>query len=139
VLQALVITLFLLSAISLLIVPLSRPLTGFSLLLLCTIAWRTWSLRCELGGERVMLVWDGEGRWWWRQNHVERELNLAGDSYLSSWLIVLNLYEPLTKRGYSMLLFPSSLGAERFRRLTVRLRLEGRATVLGAEDSTDVK
>lgn len=127
----------LLAAACLLNVSLSWPLTGFALLLLFSLAWRTWSSRCELGGARVTLLWDGEGRWWWQQGGEECELHLAGDSYLSSWLIVLNLVDASTKRGHAMLLFPSSTGRALFRRLSVRLRLEGRASILGRPGHSD--
>jgi len=138
-LRALFLAFTLLAAACLCILPLSWPLTGFSLLLLLSLAWRTWRLRCELDGERVSLLWDAEGRWWWCQGSEETELLLAGDSYLSSWMIVLNLRDPATARGYSMLLFPTSIGADRFRRLTVRLRLEGRVSVQGGQEVADVE
>lgn len=138
-LRALFVTCMALAGVCLLLVPLSWPLLGFSLLLLLSLALRSWSSRCELGGERVSLLWDAEGRWWWCQGSEETELLLAGDSYLSSWMIVLNLRDPATARGHSMLLFPSSIGADLFRRLTVRLRLEGRASAPVAEGFIDAK
>lgn len=113
------------AAICLLISPLSWSLTLFSLLLLLSMAWRTWFTRCELGGECVSLLWDGEGRWWWQQGDNEREMLLDGSSYLSTWMIILNLRKPANKRVCSILLFPSVTGDELFRRLTVRLKLEG--------------
>lgn len=124
-LQALYFITNIIAAICLLISPLSSSLTLFSLLLLLSMAWRTWFARCELGGERVSLLWDSEGRWWWQQGGSEREMLLDGSSYLSTWMIILNLREPAKKRVCSILLFPSVTGDELFRRLTVRLKLEG--------------
>jgi len=56
---------------------------------------------------------------------MEREVQLDGSSYLSTWLSVLNFREPVNKGMHSLLLFPSDTGEELFRRLTVRLKLEG--------------
>jgi hypothetical protein len=48
---------------------------------------------------------------------------LCDDTYLANWVVVLNLRGIVDGRGRSLLLFPSAIGAERFRRLLVRLRL----------------
>lgn len=127
-----------LGVISLFLVSLPWPLTGFVLLLLFLLALRTWKSRCELGGAKVSLLWDGEGRWWWQQGGDEYELHLAGDTYLARWLIVLNLYDPQTKRGFSLLLLPGTTGEALYRRLSVRLRLEGRPSIAGhSQENTD--
>jgi hypothetical protein len=138
-LRVLYICCILIAGICLLVVPLSGPLRGFSLVLLFLFALRSWNARGELGGEKVSLLWDGEGRWWWRQNGKETELVLSGDSYLSTWMIVLNLHDPVTGGGNALLLFPVDLGDGLFRRLSVRLRLEGRASPPGPEDFIGAK
>ncbi len=127
VLRTLFLSCVIMGSVCLLAVPLSWPLTGFSLSLLYGAAWHVWRTRCELGGAVASVLWDGEGRWWWYAGGEETELLLCGDSYLSTWLIVLNLRHPVTGRSRSLLLFPSGVRGDLFRRLTVRLRLEGRA------------
>lgn len=124
-LRALYISFIVVAGVCLLVTPLSWLVKGFSLLLLIALGVRTWFMRCELGGEQVVLLWDGEGCWWWRQGGQETELRLTGDSYIATWLIILNLHEPTAKRGYALLLFQLSMDTALYRRLTVRLKLEG--------------
>lgn len=139
ILRALFVSCTVAASACLLAVPLSWSLTVILLLLLYLLALRTWRARCELGGENVSLLWDAEGRWWWRQSGEEIELLLAGESYLSTWLIVLNLRHPLTGKGYELILCPAGSRKELFRRLTVRLRLEGRGVTAGQADSFEAK
>jgi hypothetical protein len=113
--------------------------SGLSLLLLLLLATRSWYSRCELGGETVHLLWDGEGRWWWRQEEEENEMQLYGDSYLSPAMIVLNLREAQRGRVRSLVLFPSCIGEALFRRLAVRLKLEGRPRQPAPDAFTNVK
>ena len=50
------------------------------------------------------------------------ECRIRGSSYVALWLIVLHLCEPGRRFDRRIALFPDSAGAERFRRLRVRLR-----------------
>lgn len=118
-----------LSQLCLATLPLSLSLKSLLLLLITVLAWRCWSRRCELGADPVTLIWDAENRWWWSQGGEERELVLCGDSYLSTGMVILNFSAPTSRIRRSLVLFPASVGAMNFRRLTVRLRLEGRQSV----------
>lgn len=115
--------------------PLPPPATFLMLALTGIVAWFCWSRRCELGAGPVTLVWDAEGRWWWR-GEDETELLLCGDSYLSPRMIILNLAHPDTRRRRSLVLFPASVGEVCFRRLSVRLLLEGGESVKARDESS---
>ncbi len=97
----------------------------FMLLLIITLAWRCWRRRCELGASAVTLTWDADSRWWWSQGGEETELALSGDSYLSTGMVILNFQHPVSGRRRSLVLLSASVGAQAFRRLRVRLMLEG--------------
>lgn len=107
------------------LLPLALPLRFLLFAVTALMAWYGWRQRCELGGEAVTLLWDTEGRWWWRQGGVETELTLCADSYLSSGIVILNFRHPETRVRRSLLLFPGAVGSVLFRRLRVRLALEG--------------
>ncbi|MFO7592950.1 MAG: protein YgfX [Pseudomonadota bacterium] len=92
-----------------------------------------WSRRAELGGRPVSLVWDAEQRWWWRQAGRTVPLALLGNSYLSSSLVVLNFRHTDSRRRYAVVLSPRAVGAETFRRLSVRLKLSGEEVLAGAK------
>lgn len=110
---------------------LSLPLSVVLLLLMANVvlAWRCWRKRCELGASSVTLVWDAEGRWWWSQDGEETVLDLCGDSYRSTGMTILNFTHPDTQRRRSLIIFPASVGSVRYRRLSVRLLLEGGESV----------
>lgn len=109
--------------------PLTLPVVFMLLIVVVMLAWNCWRQRCELGGEHITLIWDAEGRWWWQQDKDEAELVLCGDSYLSFGMVILNFYHPDSGMRRSLVLFPASVGPVRFRRLRVRLLLEGRQSV----------
>jgi hypothetical protein len=104
-------------------VPLPPALRLPALLLFLLLAVRTWRRRSELGGAPVSLVWEAGPRWWWRQGGREEPLRLRGDSYRSARLVVLSFLPPQGGRR-SLIVLPSTVGEETFRRLQVRLQLE---------------
>lgn len=116
--------------------PLSLPWLSLLLALVTGGAWHCWRQRCELGGVVVSLLWDAEGRWWWRQAGDERELRLRADSFLSSEMIILNFTHHETDCRHSVLLFPFSVGPAVFRRLRARLMLEGRRGFRSGSDNS---
>lgn len=78
----------------------------------------------------VAAAWLGDGRWRLRRRDgVEQEARLLPDSYVHPWLTVLNFR---AARRCSLVLPWDSLDPETFRRLRVRLQLEGTATGSGA-------
>lgn len=115
----------LLSLCCLVLLPWSLLMVMSLFMLTAGLAWRCWRRRCELGAPAVTLLWDAEGRWWWRQAGEETELKLCGDSYLSSRMVILGFSHPDTGRQRSLILFPTSVGPALFRRLRVRLMIEG--------------
>jgi hypothetical protein len=88
-----------------------------------TIVVRVWHQRAELGGVPVQLVWDGEQRWWWTQEGREHAVELLGDSYLTSRLVVLNFLFTESRRRRAVVLTPAALGEETFRRMRVRFQI----------------
>lgn len=134
-LRALFISVVLLSLWCILLLPLALPLVLLLLSFTIAVAWRCWRQRCELGAEPVRLVWDAEGRWRWFQKGEEAELALCGDSYLSSAVVILNFTYPETRHRRSLVLSSASVGADRFRRLRVRLLLDGARSVRGGHEN----
>jgi hypothetical protein len=117
------------SILSITLLPLPLPIRIFSCLLIAALAWRCWQRRCELGGEALILTWDGDDRWWWSQGGEERELLLRGDTYVATGVVILNFNHALGRGRRSLVLLPASVGAGVFRRLRVRLILAGRHSV----------
>ncbi len=114
------------------LLPLAWPwATLVSVAVLISLLWQ-WRRRPELAGPPVALLWDRQGRWYWRLGEEERELRLLGDTYVTPWLVVLNFtaidddsrFRWLPRRE-SLLLWPDSIDPERLRRLRVRLRIDG--------------
>lgn len=119
----------LLSELCVVVVPLSPLLKFSALLLIAAFAMGCWRNRCELGARAVTLTWDTDSRWWWAQKGEETELALCGDSYLSTGMVILNFRNPVSGRRQSLVLVPAAVGADVFRRLRVRLKLEGGPSV----------
>lgn len=135
-LRRLYLSFVLLTLLTLLWLPLSLWMTLPGALLFLALARRQWRLRPELGGGAVGLVWDAEQRWWWSQDGETLELLLRGDSYLSAVLVALNFRVPESRRRRSLLLTPAGIGQQEFRRLLVRIRLDGEAAVTAAKDGS---
>lgn len=68
------------------------------------------------GGEWVLELSDG----------TQYETYLLPSSYVSPWLVVLNFSKAENQRGRSVTLFRDALDEESFRRLRVRLRIDGK-------------
>ncbi|WP_303904424.1 protein YgfX [Thiohalomonas denitrificans] len=84
---------------------------------------RTWQKRPELGGAPVWVEWNREGEWYWHEAGHALPADLLGDTYLNSGLVILNFR---TEGGRRSLVLPrDALDPVTFRRLKVRLRIEG--------------
>ncbi|MCK5639925.1 MAG: hypothetical protein KAJ19_03980 [Gammaproteobacteria bacterium] len=84
------------------------------------------------------LVWDEQGVWvLCRHDGRQLDAELLPDSYVSPGLVILNLRCLDGTRCPSQLLLSDSLDEETFRRLRVRLRLEGAAPESGVEPVMD--
>lgn len=126
----------LLGAVScIVLLPLSLSVLCVLIAVTAGMAVHCWRQRCELGGKVVALLWDREGRWWWKQAGEETELLLSPDSYLSPGMVILNFTHPETGHRRSLVLLPVSVGPERYRRLCVQLMLERRHLRSGPENS----
>lgn len=134
-LRALFLIALLFSLCCIVLLPLPLLLVMPLFMLTAGLAWRCWRKRCELGAPAVTLLWDPEGRWWWLQAGEETELKLCGDSYFASGMVILNFSIPDSGRQRSMVLFPASVGPALFRRLRVRLMLEGGRSVTNGSDN----
>jgi len=116
-----------LAVVCLLWLPLPVPLLLLSVVLFLATARHVWSVRGELGGRPAALVWDAAQRWWCSQGGRERELELCGDSYLSTWLCILNFREPVRGKRHAFIVMPEGTGRERYRQLLVRFRISGKS------------
>lgn len=112
-----------LTTLVLLWVPWPLPLSLFLLAAFIVLASRVWSQRAELGGPQVRLVWDAEQHWWWQQQDRTEQLQLLGESYLSTSLVVLNFCKTDSRRRRSVVITPASIGRDTFRQLLVRFKL----------------
>ena len=72
------------------------------------------------------LLWDDLGEWKLFFRSGEEVVRLEPDTLVSSWLVVLNFSATAAAGHYSAVILPDSLDRESFRRLRVRLRLDGR-------------
>jgi len=72
------------------------------------------------------LLWDDLGEWKLFFSSGEEAARLEPDTFVSSWLVVLNFSAASATGRHSVVIFPDSLDRESFRRLRVRLWLDGR-------------
>jgi hypothetical protein len=71
-------------------------------------------------------VWDADGRWFLSHAGKTCEARLRGDSWISARALLLRWdVEEGSFRHITVLLTPADLGAVDFRRLVVRLRVDG--------------
>ncbi len=76
-----------------------------------------------------ILTWKEEGEWVLELNDgTQYETYLLPSSYASTWLVVLNFRKTVNHRGRSVTLFRDALDQESFRRLRVRLGIDGKNT-----------
>jgi len=100
-------------------------LTLFSLLLIVSFFVVLEQHVLRRGRHRLKSVMqDSSGQWWLQKQSGEKlSVQLEDDSYLHSWLVVLNFKN--IKRRYSVVLMQDSLECSVFRRLRVRLLVLG--------------
>jgi hypothetical protein len=102
--------------------PLIRLVIMLSVILSLLLVFR----RFYSGSTFKWLQWDEQGIWvLCRHDGRQLDAELLPDSYVSPYLVILNLRCLDGTRCPSQLLLPDSLDKETFRRLRVRLRLEG--------------
>lgn len=86
-------------------------------------------LRSKGFGNISILTWKEGGEWVLELNNGEQyETYLLPSSYVSRWLVVLNFRKSEDQRSRSVTLFRDALGEKVFRRLRVRLRMDGKNT-----------
>lgn len=81
------------------------------------------------------IIWDADGRWFLSRSGQSWEARLHGDSYVSSRALLLR-WDAVDANlpSIRMLLTRADLGSVDFRRLIVRLRIDG-ASIRSATDS----
>lgn len=112
-----------------LIVPLSWPVRVLLAALILLSLWYTLSRWGLLRHNRAVtaLLWDDLGEWkLFSRDRKETAVRLEPDSFVSPGWVVLNFSAIDAPGRWSVVLLPDSLDGESFRRLRVRLRLEGR-------------
>lgn len=117
------------AALLVLTLPLPLPLLPLLLLCLAAVAGAIVHLRRSRHGRDShavrALYLAADGRWTLVTHQGESvDGSLRADSYLHPWLTVLNFSGP---RPRTIVLLPDSLDRDVFRRLRVRLRLQGQA------------
>ncbi|MGM0595108.1 MAG: protein YgfX [Pseudomonadota bacterium] len=125
-LRRLYLVLVALATVVLLWLSVRQPLLFLSLPLFLWLARREWLCRAELAGAPITLLWDVEQCWWAERDGEGRPLQLQGESFLSPVLVVLRFRRLPGRRRDAVVLTPGAVGEASFRRLLVRLRLEGR-------------
>ena len=76
-----------------------------------------------------ILTWKEDDEWVLQLNDgTEYETHLLPSSYMGPWLVVLNFSKAENQRGRSVTLFRDALDEKSFRRLRVRLGLDGKNT-----------
>ena len=76
-----------------------------------------------------ILTWKEGGEWVLELNDgTQYETYILPSSYVSPWLVVLNFSQVENQRGRSVTFFRDALDQESFRRLRVRMGLEGKNT-----------
>ncbi|HEU4601496.1 MAG TPA: hypothetical protein VFS24_05995 [Steroidobacteraceae bacterium] len=102
-----------------------------------TFIWLTFRRAGWLRGPASLcsIIWDADGRWFLSRSGQRWEASLRGDSYVSSRALLLrwDAVDANLPRN-SMLLTRADLGLVDFRRLVVRLRIDG-ARARSATDS----
>jgi len=74
-----------------------------------------------------VLTWKEGSEWVLELNDgTQIETYLLPSTYVSTWLVVLNFSKAENQRSRSVTLFRDSLDQESFRRLRVRLRMDGK-------------
>ena len=77
-------------------------------------------------GNIATLVWKADGDWVIETVDGKTcEAQLQPSSYLHLWLVVLNFRSEKSRRLRSIIVFPDALDVEIFRKLRVRLGIEG--------------
>lgn len=77
-------------------------------------------------GNIATLVWKADGDWVIETVDGKTcEAQLQPSSYLHLWLVVLNFRSEESRRLRSIIIFPDTLDVEIFRKLRVRLGIEG--------------
>lgn len=94
-----------------------RVAVGAALLPALSLTWRR---HPALSGAAVVVTWDADDRWWWRERGGEIELRLEPDSYLTPHLVILLLRQDPHRRV--LLLTSDCVDPEQLRRLRVCLR-----------------
>lgn len=113
-------------ALLLCLLPGFAPLIRLVIVLSVCSSWLLVVRRFYSGRPFKWLQWDETGIWvLCRHDGRQRDAELLPDSYLSPYLIILNLRFLDGSRCPSQLLLWDSLDKDTFRRLRVRLRLEG--------------
>lgn len=114
---------YLLVACSILLLPVQIiiKLTAIFLLLLFAVYYFRYLQRFD------RLVWMQGNHWLLLRGGTQLEARLLDDSIRTSWLVILNfrIVSALRPSLVSVVIWPDSLPAEMFRRLKVRLRVEG--------------
>jgi len=93
---------------------------------LCRISWNVLPAYCRRCVPTITSVCWGDEFWYLQQdNDAELVAQLQSTSYVSRWLVVVNLKAkelPWYSRHISLLFLPDNIDREIFRRLRVRLR-----------------
>lgn len=114
---------FLLTLLSVALLPLPLSLLAAGELLLLGAFVFAWQRHPALSGQAVTLSLDSDGQWLWQQGARCEQVELLGDSYLAPFLVILNFRPQGSRRPLRTILLTSdNIDADLLRRLRVHLK-----------------
>ena len=114
-----------LAALGLAAVPLAWSLAGWALLAAGLVR------DLPRVSRRMRLRWEADGSWWLPDAAPAEPLWLCAPTFVSRWLVVLDLRAAGTGRRHRVVLARDSVSPVAWRRLVARLRVEGPRTAVG--------
>lgn len=113
----------LLAVFSLLVLPLPFPVLIVCLMLLIATYTYAWRHHHALNGHTVKVRLDSEGNWHWQQGGKSERVELHGDSYHATFLVILNFKRAeKPSQSKTLLLTTDNINLDIFRRLRAHLK-----------------
>lgn len=113
---------FLLALASIFILPFPSVIIIAAIIIFIPVFTFAWRHHPVLSGEAVTVHLDSDGHWHWQQGEKRERVELLGDSYHVSFLVILNFsLQGKGRRISSLLLTRDNIDADTFRRLRAHL------------------
>lgn len=113
----------LLAVFSLVALPLPLPVLTACLMLLIATFTYVWRHHHALNGHNIKVRLDSEGNWHWQQGESNEPVELLGDSYHATFLVILNFkLAEKPSQVKTLLLTTDNINLDIFRRLRAHLK-----------------